>query len=165
MQSSLILCWKFLCRTGLGSNKPLMLKMGHFRPLWTYFWPFFKQTLQLLQQNVHPVSGAGNRTHDLLITSLLPWPLDRAPALNEPLLLRRYHFFSVPRSPWRRTSPLRSGPSCGRAPNATSSTTTASSSHGRTSRSLLSSRGCPPSTRSWLSCRWLVSTYLPYVGR
>ena len=36
----------------------------------------FKQTLQFLQQinvnNIHPVSSAGIRTHNLLITSLLP---------------------------------------------------------------------------------------------
>ena len=41
-----------------------------------FIFSLFKQTLQFLQQinvkNVHPVSGAGIRTRNLLITSLLP---------------------------------------------------------------------------------------------
>ena len=43
-------------------------QIGHPRPLFVYF-RLFKQTLQFLQQmnvrNIHPVYGAGNRTHDL----------------------------------------------------------------------------------------------------
>ena len=47
------------------------------RPLFLFIFGLFKQTLlQFLQQinvkNVHSVSGAGIRTHNLLITSLLP---------------------------------------------------------------------------------------------
>ena len=50
-------------------------KMGQPRPL-SFIFGLFKQILlQFLQQinvkNVHPVSGAGIRTHNLLITSLL----------------------------------------------------------------------------------------------
>ena len=50
------------------------LKMGHPRPLFRLFSVFFKQTLQFLQyvKNVHPVYGAGIRTHDLQNMSLLP---------------------------------------------------------------------------------------------
>ena len=44
--------------------------------LFLFIFVFFKQTLQFLQQinvkNVHPVHGAGIRTHDLQNTSLLP---------------------------------------------------------------------------------------------
>ena len=40
------------------------------------YFHLFKQTLQFLQQknvkNVHPVSGTGIQTHNLLITSLGP---------------------------------------------------------------------------------------------
>ena len=50
-------------------------KMGHPRPPFRLFQVFFKQTIQILQQidvkNVHPVSGAGVQTHNLLIMSLL----------------------------------------------------------------------------------------------
>ena len=56
------------------NNYFAVLKMGHFRLLFAYFWSL--QTLQLLQQqdekNVQQVSSAGIRTHDLLNTSLLP---------------------------------------------------------------------------------------------
>ena len=44
--------------------------------LFTFIFLFSIQTLQLLQQinvkNVHPVYGAGIRTHDLRNISLLP---------------------------------------------------------------------------------------------
>ena len=55
----------------------IFLKMGQSRPLFLFIFGLFKQTLlQFLQQinvkNVHPVSSAGIRTHNLLITSLLP---------------------------------------------------------------------------------------------
>ena len=50
-------------------------KMGQSGLFFIYFH-LSKQTLQFLQQinvkNVHPVSGAGIWTHNLLITSLLP---------------------------------------------------------------------------------------------
>ena len=46
--------------------------MGHPRPLFRLFISLFKQIIQILQQinvkNVHPVSGAGIRTHDPLTT-------------------------------------------------------------------------------------------------
>ena len=45
MQSSLILCWKFLCRTGLGSNKPLMLKNGPFPASFNLFSAFFQTNI------------------------------------------------------------------------------------------------------------------------
>ena len=49
--------------------------MGNPLPLFNLFLVHFKQTMQIVQQinvkNVHPVSGAGIRTHDLLILSLL----------------------------------------------------------------------------------------------
>ena len=56
----------------------VFLKMGQTRPLFRLFSVFFKQTIQFLQQinvkkcHVHPVYGAGIRTHDLWIVSLLP---------------------------------------------------------------------------------------------
>ena len=50
-------------------------KMGHPRSPFRLFQVFFKQTIQILHQiyvkNVHPVSGAGVQTHNLLIMSLL----------------------------------------------------------------------------------------------
>ena len=57
--------------------KCCFFKMGQSRPLFLFIFGLFKQTLlQFLQQinvkNVHPVSGAGIQTHNLLITSLLP---------------------------------------------------------------------------------------------
>ena len=53
--------------------------MGQPLPLFRLFSVFFKQTLQFLQyvKNVHPVYGAGIRTHDLRNVSLFPWPLDQ----------------------------------------------------------------------------------------
>ena len=54
---------------------PQKLLMGHPRLLFHLFSDFFKQTIQILQQinvkNVHPVSGAGIQTHDLLSMNLL----------------------------------------------------------------------------------------------
>ena len=54
----------------------LFLKMDNSRPLLLFIFGLFKQTLQFLQQymgkNVHPVSGTGIRTHNLLNVSLLP---------------------------------------------------------------------------------------------
>ena len=50
-----------------------MLKMGQTRPLFHFFR---LSSLQFLQQinvkNVHPIYGAGIRTHDRLNMSLLP---------------------------------------------------------------------------------------------
>ena len=53
--------------------------MGQPRPLFCLFSVFFKQTLQFLQyvKNVHPVYGAGIRTHNLQNVSLFPLPLDQ----------------------------------------------------------------------------------------
>ena len=43
--------------------------MGHLQPTIHLFSGFFNETLQFIQQihvkNVHPVSGAGIRTHDI----------------------------------------------------------------------------------------------------
>ena len=54
--------------------------MGLPRPLFVYFC-LFEQTLHFFQQinvkNVHPVFGAGIWTHNHLIMSLLPEPLDQ----------------------------------------------------------------------------------------
>ena len=48
--------------------------MGQPRPLFVYF-RLFKKTLQIIEQinvkNVHPISGAGIQTHNLLIKWLL----------------------------------------------------------------------------------------------
>ena len=58
----------------------LFFKMGLPRPLFVYFC-LFEQTLHFFQQinvkNVHPVFGAGIWTHNHLIMSLLPEPLDQ----------------------------------------------------------------------------------------
>ena len=64
----------------------LFFKWGNPSLFFVYFRPF-KQSLQFLQQinvkNAHPVSGAVIWAHNLLIISLLPWPLDQGyrPAL------------------------------------------------------------------------------------
>ena len=52
-------------------QRPSLLfeKMGHSQPLFYLFWVVSIQTLQFLQynvKNVHPVSGAGILTHNLL---------------------------------------------------------------------------------------------------
>ena len=48
--------------------------------LFVYFW-YFQTNIRILQQInvtiIHLVSGAGNRTHNLLNMSLLPQPLDQ----------------------------------------------------------------------------------------
>ena len=59
-----------------GQNSGFFLN-GPTPASFSFIFGLFKQTLlQFLQQinvkNVHPVSGAGIRTHNLLITSLLP---------------------------------------------------------------------------------------------
>ena len=50
--------------------------MGHPRPLFFVYFRRFEKTLQFFQQinvkNVHPVWGAGIRTHNLSNMSLLP---------------------------------------------------------------------------------------------
>ena len=49
--------------------------------LFSVYFRLFKQTLKFLQQinvkNVHPVSSTGIQTHNLMITSLPPYPLDQ----------------------------------------------------------------------------------------
>ena len=61
-----------------------LLKMGKPRPLLS----LFKQTKQFLQQinvkNVHPVTGAGIRTHNLLNMSRIPQPLDQGSRPTRP---------------------------------------------------------------------------------
>ena len=57
-----------------------ILKMGQPRHLFNLFLSFQTNNTNLTTnkcENVHPVSGAGIRTHNLLITSLLPEPLDQ----------------------------------------------------------------------------------------
>ena len=60
----------------------------------SFIFGLFKQTLQFLQyvKNVHPVYGAGIRTHDLQNVSLFPLPLDQGSRPDDlflDLLLRR----------------------------------------------------------------------------
>ena len=53
-----------------------MFLMSHPRPLFAFIFGHFKQTIQFLQhiivKNVHPVSGPGIQTHDLLNMTLVP---------------------------------------------------------------------------------------------
>ena len=67
----------FLNRT----SKAFFKKMIQSRPLLLYIFGLFKQTKQFFQQmfvkNVHPLYGAGIRTHNLRKVSLLPQPLDQ----------------------------------------------------------------------------------------
>ena len=60
-------------------SHPVVLKMGHPRPLFRLFSVFFKQTLQILEQfHVKIVSPVYEiRTHGLHNISLLPKPLDQ----------------------------------------------------------------------------------------
>ena len=57
-------------------NEQFFLKKRVIPSLFFIYFRLLKQTLQFLQQinvkNVHPVYGAGIRTHDLLNMSLLP---------------------------------------------------------------------------------------------
>ena len=57
-----------------------------------------KQTIQFLQQinvkNVHPVCGAGIRTHDILNTSRLPQPLDNVATIYGSVLQSK-KFYNV----------------------------------------------------------------------
>ena len=59
----------------------LCLKNEPTRPLFSFIFGFFKQTIQFLQQinvkNVHPVYGAGIQTHYLWNMSCHPWSLDQ----------------------------------------------------------------------------------------
>ena len=62
--------------------------MGQPWPLLSFIFVLFKQTsVQFLQQiyvkNVHPLFGAGIRTHDLWNMSHLPYPLDQGSCLFE----------------------------------------------------------------------------------
>ena len=65
--------------------KPIFFKkMGQPWPLFRLFLVFFKQTIHFFTTNqcekcpnVHPVYGAGIRTHNLLIMSRHPLPLDK----------------------------------------------------------------------------------------
>ena len=65
-------------------NGQSVFKNGPTQASFSFIFGLFKQiSLQFLQQinvekcHVHPVNGAGNRTHDLLNMSRLPWPLDQ----------------------------------------------------------------------------------------
>ena len=55
-------------------------KNGQSPAFFVYFW-YFQTNVRILQQInvtiIHLVSGAGNRTHNLLNMSLLPQPLDQ----------------------------------------------------------------------------------------
>ena len=71
--------------------------MGYHGPLFHLFSVFFKQTsLQFLQpifvKNVHPVYGAGIRTHNLQIASLSHNHETRAPAHHQKVLHDRFEF-------------------------------------------------------------------------
>ena len=55
----------------------IFIKMGHPRPLLSFIFGLFKQTLQFLPQyldmkNAHTVSCAGIWTHNLLDVSVIP---------------------------------------------------------------------------------------------
>ena len=53
-------------------------KMGHGRPLLSFIFGLFKQTIQQIYvKNIHPLYGAMIRTHDLRNMILLPQPLDQ----------------------------------------------------------------------------------------
>ena len=68
------------CSTVIGWNQENE-KMGKPRPPFRFLFSSFQTNIQFLQQisvkSVHLVSGAGIQTHSLLITSLLPLPLDQ----------------------------------------------------------------------------------------
>ena len=64
----------------------ILFLIGNPRTLFRLFSVFSNKQYNLynesMRKNIHPVSGAGIRTHDLLNTSCLPWPLDQGgPAL------------------------------------------------------------------------------------
>ena len=73
----LTLCYGFTISGLMGgvSTYSIFFKWSNPR-LFSVYFCLFKQTLQFLQQiivkNVQPVSGTGIRTHNLLITSLIP---------------------------------------------------------------------------------------------
>ena len=46
-------------------------------------------------KNIHPVSGAGIRTHNLLIMSLLPWPLDQGSIFTNRRRYKAYLVYTV----------------------------------------------------------------------
>ena len=60
-------------------NKRILLKMVHTRSLFRSFFVFQTNITSILLQinvkNVHPVYGAGVRTHNLQIVSVIPQPL------------------------------------------------------------------------------------------
>ena len=74
--SEILICLVRRCHDATKTSD--LKKVGHARPLFHLFSVFFKKTIQFLQQinvkkcQVHPVSGVGIRTHDLLNLSLLP---------------------------------------------------------------------------------------------
>ena len=62
--------------------------MGQPRPLFPSIFSLFNQTFQFTTINVknfHPVYGGRIRTHNLLIMSLLPLPLDQDSHPSDPL--------------------------------------------------------------------------------
>ena len=64
------------------SYNKLFLKRDPSTAPFSFILCLFEHTIQLLQlinceKNVHPVSGAGIRTYNLLNTSFLPFPLDQ----------------------------------------------------------------------------------------
>ena len=64
----------------LAQPRPLSFLMGHPGPLLSLFYVFSNKHYNFyinICEKVHPVSGAGIRTHDLLDVSLLPLPLDQ----------------------------------------------------------------------------------------
>ena len=74
-------CWSLLT---LSQNKlvPKQPKKNGPSPAYfSFIFSLFKQTIQFVKQinakNVHPVYGAGILTHDLLIMSRHPLPLDQ----------------------------------------------------------------------------------------
>ena len=65
-------------KANIATYKLFKAILGHF------FVPVKKQILQQIDENnVHPVSGAVIQTHNLLITSLLLWPLYQGSCVNQ----------------------------------------------------------------------------------
>ena len=68
------------CSKGCGFKSQYHILDGHFSHLFVVIIEMFVWKDENKWKNVHPVYGAGIRTHDLLNMSLLQKPLDQAPA-------------------------------------------------------------------------------------
>ena len=67
------LVWSISNADGVFSKTVFLNKWAILGPFVRFYFNHFKQTLQQINvNNVHPVFGAGIRTHDLQNKSLLP---------------------------------------------------------------------------------------------